>query len=124
MQLVQSFLTSEEWAYIFPDSISLYSYDAFLQSVGEFPKFCGEGTMDPDGTYLTACKRELATLLAHMIRETGLNDNASFTPAWRQGLHWITELACTPPESPPDTKCDYSTTPEEWASNAWPPVEG
>ena len=114
MKLVQSFLSESNWEYLFPDSIELYSYDAFLQAVGKFPKFCGEGPKDADGTYLTSCKREISTVLAHMIRETGLNDGDQPTEKWRQGLHWITELACTPPESPPNPKCDYATDESEW----------
>ena len=43
VKLVTSFLTEDDWKYLFPLSIDLYTYDAFLQAVGEFPKFCGEG---------------------------------------------------------------------------------
>ena len=83
VKLVQSFLTKDDWDYLFPLSITLYSYDVFLQAVGEFPKFCGEGTQDPDGSYLTSCKREIATVLAHMTRETGFNLDDLPTEKWR-----------------------------------------
>ena len=118
---MQSFLTEEEWDYLFPESLDLYTYEAFLQAVGEFPKFCGEGFMDADDTLLTSCKREISTVLAHVIRETGHNEYERDYPQWRQGLMYITEIACTPPDGKPE--CNYKTEDSDWRTDAWPPVE-
>ena len=104
-------------------AIDLYQYDSFLQAVALFPKFCGEGTPDPDGSYMTSCKREVATLMAHVIQESGFNDDNLPIQKWRQGLHWITELACTPPATPPEEKCDYKSGSESWATTAYPPAD-
>ena len=73
---MHSFLSEDDWNFIFPGAIDLYSYDAFLQAVGEFPMFCQEGsiTKEDNDDFLNVCKREISTLLAHVIRETGLND--------------------------------------------------
>ena len=89
-----------------------------------YPKFCAEGTPDADGSYMTSCKREVATLLAHITRESGFNDSDLPIEKWRQGLHWITENACTPPEDPPKHACDYKSGDTSWATTAYPPVSG
>ena len=123
VQLVSSFLTKQAWLYLFPMSIELYQYENFLQAVALYPKFCGEGTPDPDGSFTTACKREVATLFAHMTRESGFDDDKLPIEKWRQGLHWVTENACTPPADPPNPDCDYESGEGSWATTAFPPAE-
>ena len=52
-----------------------YTYDQFLRSVAQFPAFCGEFQTDEGipntNTQERACKRELATLFAHIVFESG-----------------------------------------------------
>jgi len=88
--------------------------------------FCQEGYTDDKGSFLKVCKREVSTLLAHMTRETGLNDASNPAPKWRQGLHYITEINCTPPEhnDPPEDKCDYKSDETSASTTLWPPVDG
>ena len=51
-------------------------YEAFLQSVAMFPAFCNEYKPIRDNlqNQELACRRELATLFAHMIYETSKKD--------------------------------------------------
>jgi hypothetical protein len=53
---------------------SIYTYELFLKAVSKFPAFCGE-TNGPLGYSLDeTCKREIATLFAHMtISSNGLS---------------------------------------------------
>jgi len=62
-----SILTESVWEQIFPNALSIYTYDNFLQAMAKFPKFCGEMKDATDEAALqNACKIELATLLAHI----------------------------------------------------------
>jgi len=94
---VTEIVNKEAFDYLFPMRNELYTYEGMLQAIGKFPAFCGESNMydkDLDKT----CKRELATLFAHFCQETGYHDpkNKEILE-WRQGLWYITELACTEP---------------------------
>ena len=114
VKLVHSFFSQDDWNTMFPDAISLYTYDAFLQAVGEFPMFCQEGSIssDDNDSFLEVCKREVSTFLAHVIRET-------------VDLKYITEINCTPPEhnDPPEAKCDYKSDATSASTTLWPPVD-
>jgi len=70
---VTELISSNDWEKLFPDREAQYSYEAFLQAVAQYPYFCNE--FEPKIQNLrdvkTACKRELSTLLAHMIYESG-----------------------------------------------------
>ncbi len=71
MQLVNSVFSQEAWDSLFPNAIEGYDYDTFLGAVWRFPSFCGETEASKGRSLEDTCKRELATLLAHMIFETG-----------------------------------------------------
>ena len=71
------------------------------------------------------CKRELATLFAHFVQETGLKSAQQGNEPWQQGLHYTTEAVCSEggalylqPE------CDYKSTNWSAAEDAWPPQDG
>jgi hypothetical protein len=101
---VINIISGEKWKQIFPIAKPQYTYEKFLQAVALFPKFCGE-----QGSYIgedkdTTCKRELATLFAHMTYTTGLQAkyasvpwyNSLYLDTWKQGLYytkqtWIAE---------------------------------
>ncbi len=93
---VMNILSEEKWDTLFPIAKSQYTYEKFLQAVALFPKFCGE-----QGAYIgedkdTTCKRELATLFAHMTYTSGLQAKSSSIPwyeslslpTWKQGLFY------------------------------------
>ena len=68
---------------------SIYNYDNFLKAVAKFPAFCDESN-DPFGLDENeTCKREIATLFAHMtIDSDGLNkieDSSSAAPFHARG---------------------------------------
>jgi len=76
-----------------------------VKAVAKFPSICGENgphtTKGPDNS----CKKELATMFAHMVQETGMHDNSAGVEQWRQGLYWITEIGCSDTAS--GSNCDY-----------------
>ena len=64
VQLVESILPESQWSIAFPYANSFYTYDAFLRGVAEFPAFCNETNLGQ--TLELSCKKELATIFAHM----------------------------------------------------------
>jgi hypothetical protein len=76
---------------VFPLRKGIYTYQGLVDAVKAFPAFCGE-----KGTYAQAatlslddvCRKELATLFAHVVIESGVNDDSSSTPRWKQGLYY------------------------------------
>ncbi len=68
--LVNNVFPEGAWDYLFPNRVESYDYDSFLGAVARYPSFCGETGLD-DLTLEETCMRELATILAHMIFETG-----------------------------------------------------
>ena len=76
VKLVRSILTLEDFIELFPFGMRLiYHQYNFLKAVAQYPAFCGEYRAI-QGIYnlsnqRAACKRELATLFAHMIFESG-----------------------------------------------------
>lgn len=49
----------------------IYTFEDFLKAVGSFPAFCGESKEGSKMSKENICKKELATLFAHMTQETG-----------------------------------------------------
>ena len=82
-------LSEDAWDYLFPMRNKLYDYQSFLKAAAKFPKFCYEGDAD-------LCKRELSFFFAHITHEVGYQSAHYKYPKWRQGLYYITEMACTP----------------------------
>ena len=67
----KAILTEEIWAEKFPNALDVYTYEAFFQALAKYPKFCGEALdSSTEENLLTACKLELATLLAHIKNES------------------------------------------------------
>lgn len=58
-------LPEKSFEFVFPIKNKIYTYEAFLQAVGSFPSFCGEHKKDQDAWEV--CRKELATLFAHII---------------------------------------------------------
>ena len=87
MQRVASIFTQEDWEYIFPYRLPGYDYEFFLEAVALYPAFCNEFKLfysEPEAGYFNnlssqdqACRRELATLLAHIVQKTGSTDDAA-----------------------------------------------
>ena len=70
VELVNKILDREFWNFLFPNRVRDYDYESFLGAVARYPAFCGEATSTGYSLEET-CKRELSTLFAHMIFETG-----------------------------------------------------
>jgi chitodextrinase len=60
--------------YLFELKNDIYTYSGFLQAVGKFPNFCNESNRDGHSLE-TECKRELSTIFAHFVRETGYHSD-------------------------------------------------
>ena len=73
VELVNSIISEEDWDELFPARQQGYEYEVFLRAVAQYPLFCGEfkPIMHNLQTEFLACRRELATLFAHMVYETG-----------------------------------------------------
>ena len=96
---------------LFPKKKDVYTYAGFLQAVAKFPKFCSEHSL-ADFTQDEACKRELVTLFAHFVLESGHNlntdkeANGNEIPKWRQGLYHIHEQGCPEEDGTYNDNCD------------------
>lgn len=70
------------------------SYETFLEVSARFPYFCGEkGIWD---TVEQACQRELSTMFAHAIQETGEKPVPAGEELWQTSLFYTRELGCYP----------------------------
>jgi|GEM_PF-6549753 len=87
---VESFLSENDWDYIFPERAVEYSYENFLKAIGKFPAFCGDYNDGRDSD--TICRKSLATMFAHFTQETGGHTEWWNVPQWRQGLVHIREM--------------------------------
>lgn len=75
------------------------TYDNFLKAVAKFPYFCNEHNADEEGlntkNIKETCKRELATLFAHIAFESGNNDPwDTAVDKYRQGLVNVEDIQC------------------------------
>jgi chitodextrinase len=105
---VESFISQTVWNQFFPmtnestkelnpEGINIYTYTNFLKAVGAFPAFCSDYKNHPKLTNVDAdavCKKLLATIFAHMNKETSAN-----SPGWKtdinyQGLYFVREYGC------------------------------
>merc|ERR1711971_797719 len=97
VQRVSSIISEAKFNQLFPLADSFYTYGNFLKAVGKFPAFCNEFNADYTGHKINAenlemtCKRELATLFAHIAYESGKNDDWHATPKWKQGLFHVAD---------------------------------
>jgi len=94
---VASILDEAKFDEFFPLKDDFYTYTNFLKAVGKFPHFCNEVNDDYTGLKTNAenidqaCKRELATLFAHIAYESGKMDPWDPIPKYKQGLHNVME---------------------------------
>jgi hypothetical protein len=97
-------LPEETFEELFPARNENYTYEGFLKAVARFPKFCSE---DEDGGAGSdeMCKRELATLFAHIVKETGTTDDMDGLEEWQSGLLHVHEA---------DTSKEYRSAVEYW----------
>jgi len=83
-------MTEEMFDYLYSPVTrhEVYTYENFLKAVAKFPYLCGEN--NTGFSDLDACKREIAALSAHFVKETGGNDTwieeTQGIDIFRQGL--------------------------------------
>ena len=92
-----------------------------MKAVHKFPAICGE--KDPSVTLSLddVCKKELATMFAHMGQETGAHypGTNGVEEEWRQGLYHVSEMGC----SITGGGCDYGQC-TGWVQEIYPCVAG
>lgn len=103
--LVKSILTEDNWNQSFPYASSVYTYANFMRAVAKFPMFCNEVPSASAEILSDICKRELATLLAHIKYESG-------------ALQAVADPECSDPYQQV-TACD-----KKWESLTYPPYYG
>jgi hypothetical protein len=105
---VESFISKAVWSQFFPmtnkstkegepEGLKIYTYTNFLKAVGAFPAFCGDYKNHPKLTNVDAdavCKKLLATIFAHMNKETSANNPDMNTDINYQGLYFVRESGC------------------------------
>lgn len=90
--------------------------------MARYPSFCGEKADSEPNDLDQMCRQELAIFFTHIAHETGLGDSSNKeVPTWRQGMYYLTEVACTP-EDLTKTTCNYQST--GTSATNWPSVEG
>lgn len=112
---VESFLSSNDWDYIFPERAVEYSYENFLKAVGKFPAFCGDYDDGRDADAI--CRKSLATMFAHFTQETGGHTEWWDVPQWRQGLVHIREMAW---DETMRGGYNGECNPDVWQGQTWP----
>ncbi len=113
---VESIVSEQQWAYLFPVSNTAYSYIRFLRAVGKFKGFCATYGDGRDSTAI--CRKSLATMFAHFTQETGAHANNWAEPEWRQGLYFVREAGC----SDSGSGCGYNSecSASNWQTEIWP----
>ena len=87
MRLVQSIISESTFENLFPLRNSEYKYAYFLSAIAAYPAFCNTSLETYPIDYV--CRRELATLLTHIIEDTNANNEGSDLPRWLQGLAMV-----------------------------------
>ena len=97
VQLIKSFFSFNDWSTYFPLALEEYTYYRMLKAIAQYPAFCNEYDTGSGQANLHskefACKRELATLFAHIIHETRDRDSNAPDP-YKTGLSYDEEPGC------------------------------
>ena len=80
---IKEILSEEDWEFLFPLRNEQYDYYDFLYAAASYPAFCNSRVLEDSTSYEELCKRELSTILAHMIEDTNLNDQFDNVDFWR-----------------------------------------
>lgn len=97
-------MPEEDFEALFPARNEIYTYDGFLRAAARFPKFCNDDANGGSGSD-EMCKRELATLFAHIVKETGNSGAMEGLEEWQTGLLHIHEA---------DTSKGYRSENQYW----------
>ena len=83
IQRIGTIMGYEDFDFLFPYKDSSWTYEKFLTAAAHYPRFCGRRSRIEEDTFLDACKRELAVLLAHIATDTNAFDESDVQPFWR-----------------------------------------
>ena len=110
VERINRVLSSQGFTHIFALASAPFTYDNFLKAAARFPFFCNSISEDSTLTLDQMCAKELATLFAHIIQETGKKDPSDTTvpEEWKQGLFTMVPSGC-----PNDDTCISSDKPED-----------
>lgn len=94
---VESILSAGTWRDFFrlAQNNPVLSYGNFLKAVAKFSGFCRHYPERGEADAEAICRKSMATMFAHIVRETGARNTAP-TPAeaWRTGLSTLIETGC------------------------------
>ena len=112
---VESIITSDDWAFLFPKRSPEYTYLNFLKATGKFPAFCGNYDDGRDADAI--CRKALTTMFAHFTQETGGHTAHWEVPEWRQGLVHVREMGWDE-----NQRGGYNgeCKPDTWQGQTWP----
>ena len=71
---IMEVFSEDDFEHLFPQHNRHFTYDSFLVAAGLYPKFCNEDDPSLGLNQADVCKRELATLFAHIIHETNAGE--------------------------------------------------
>lgn len=96
VQRVEAILSPQTWQWFFPNAQSeATSYASFLKATAKFPGFCRSYPERDPAWSEAVCRKSLATLFAHMVRETGAHSGSTAPESrWRVGLGVLSESGC------------------------------
>ena len=98
--LLDYIFPKEAFDYLFRERDILYEYEDFYDAVAQYPAFCGEYNSESRHRNLRnevdACKRELATLFAHITYESGGHSSLPniYAPVVLDGLKYPEDDFC------------------------------
>ncbi|STP65871.1 chitinase [Enterobacter hormaechei] len=112
---VEGIVKASDWEYLFPLRAQAYTYSNFLKAVGKFPALCKTYNDGRDSDAI--CRKELATMFAHFVQETGGHESWRPEAEWRQALVHVREMGWSEGQ-----KGGYNgeCNPDVWQGQTWP----
>ena len=102
-------LSEQGFLHIFSLASGEFTFENFTKAAARFPNFCDSNPENSSLTMDQMCAKELSTLFAHIIQETGKNDPTDTNlQEWRQGMFKMIPDGC-----PNDAACISHDAPED-----------
>eukprot|EP01067_Filipodium_phascolosomae_P004118 Filipodium_phascolosomae@DN2725_c1_g1_i10.p1 len=113
---VESMFSNDQFLYVFPWRLSVYTYNGFLKGIGKFPAFCREYKDGRDSE--AVCRKSLAVMFAHFGQETGGHVQHPDIAEWRQALKHVREVNWN--ETSLNGYNDKCKRGDIWQTQTWP----
>eukprot|EP01067_Filipodium_phascolosomae_P004126 Filipodium_phascolosomae@DN2725_c1_g1_i19.p1 len=113
---VESMFSNDQFLYVFPWRLPVYTYNGFLKAIGKFPAFCREYKDGRDSE--AVCRKSLAVMFAHFGQETGGHVQHPEIAEWRQALKHVREVNWN--ETSLNGYNDKCKKGDIWQTQTWP----